>query len=67
MGGAGFLKEWEFFSHASLYPILSLTFFVHESLFSLIEPFSTINPASHLFNFSSQTRPFSLDRPPEKI
>ena len=35
----------------------SPTFLVHQSLFSLIEPFTTINSASHLFNFqhSDQT------------
>ena len=48
--GRGVLKEWEFF------PILGpdfffLLFLCTRSLFSLIEPFTTINSASHHFNF----------------
>ena len=40
-----------------MHDIFSPTFLVHESLFSLIEPFGTINSASHFFNFqhSDQT------------
>ena len=56
-GRGGVFKRVGIFSFASLHPFLSPTYFVHESLFSLIQPFSTINSASHLFNFqhSDQT------------
>ena len=55
--GNGSFKKVGIFSHASLFTIFSPTFLVHQSLFSLIEPFTTINSASHLFNFqySDQT------------
>ena len=56
--GDGSFKKVGIFSHASLFTIFfSPTFLVHQFLFSLIEPFTTINSASHLFNFqySDQT------------
>ena len=51
------LKEWEFFQMLPYARFFSSTFLMHQSLFSLIEPFTTINSASHLFNFqhSDQT------------
>jgi len=45
------LKEWQFFPMLPCARFFSPTFLMHESLFSLIEPFTTINSASHLFNF----------------
>ena len=53
----GVLKKWEFFPMLPCSRFFSPTFLVHQSLFSLIEPFTTINSASHLFNFqySDQT------------
>ena len=54
----GVLKKWEFFPMLPCSRFFfSPTFLVHQFLFSLIEPFTTINSASHLFNFqySDQT------------
>ena len=53
----GVLKKWEFFPMLPCSRFFSPTFLVHQSIFSLIEPFTTINSASHLFNFqySDQT------------
>ena len=48
--GDGSLNKVGIFCNASLCTIFFPTFFVHGSLFSLIEPFTTINWASHLFN-----------------
>jgi len=44
------LTEWEFFAMLLVHDFFPI-FLVHGSLFSLIEPFATINSASHLFNF----------------
>ena len=51
------LKEWEFFPMLPYARFFSSTFLMHESLFSLIEPFATINSAFHFFKFqySDQT------------
>ena len=47
----GVFKEWEFFSVLPCARFFSPPFLIHESLFSLIKPFTTINLACHLFNF----------------
>ena len=54
-GGGGFIRV-RIFSHSSLCTFFFSSFLI-ESLFSLSEPFTTINSASHLFNFqySDQT------------
>ena len=46
------LKEWEFFPMLPYARFFSSTFLMHESLFSLIEPFATNNSAFHFFQIS---------------
>ena len=55
LGGGGVIRV-RIFSHSSLCTFFFSSFLI-ESLFSLSEPFTTINSASHLFNFqySDQT------------
>ena len=51
VGDGSFNRVAIFFPCFLVHEISPPTFLVHESLFSQIEPFTTINSASHLFNF----------------
>ena len=57
----GVLKKWELFPMLPCARFFSPTFLVHQSLFSLIEPFTTINSASHLFNFQYSDQTIQTD------
>ena len=57
----GVLKKWEFFHMLPCSRFFSPTFLVHQSLFSLTEPFTTINSASHLFNFQYSDQTIQTD------
>ena len=67
VGDGSFNRVGIFFPCFLVHDFSPPTFLVHGSLFSQIEPFTTINSASHLFNFQPQTRPSSSERPPEQI